>query len=191
METLKHLHVKKVKENQDDTRGRSGSKMRCLVRKQDWEGYIVPLIHLQFVSLWMSIRCTDSPSCPRGEWARLHNNVCICLFVVWISLNKVWNCQAQALLLQPMLLLPGKYVINLSYYFILFLKDFYLCISERGEGKKRGRDTSICSCPSCTPHWGPGPQPRHVPWLRIKPGTPWFAGQHSIHWATPARAQCS
>ena len=38
------------------------------------------------------------------------------------------------------------------------------------------------------PYGGPGPQPRHVPWLGIKLETLWFAGWHSIHWATPARA---
>ena len=38
------------------------------------------------------------------------------------------------------------------------------------------------------PYWGPGPQPRHVPWLGIERVTLWFTGQCSIHWATPARA---
>ena len=27
----------------------------------------------------------------------------------------------------------------------------------------------MCGCLSCTPNWGSGPQPRHVPWLGIKP----------------------
>ena len=36
-----------------------------------------------------------------------------------------------------------------------------------------------------------GPQPRHAPWLGIKPATLWFAGQRLIRWATPARAKCS
>ena len=27
---------------------------------------------------------------------------------------------------------------------------------------------------SCGPHWGPGPQPRHVPWLGSEPVTLWF-----------------
>ena len=27
-----------------------------------------------------------------------------------------------------------------------------------------GRETSMCGgCPSHVPHWGPGPQPNHVP----------------------------
>ena len=46
-------------------------------------------------------------------------------------------------------------------------------------------------CLSRVPTWGPGPQPRHVPWLGIEPATLWFAGWHSIHWATPARACCA
>ena len=61
------------------------------------------------------------------------------------------------------------------------------------EGEREGekyqcmRDTSI-GCLSHAPNWGPGLQPRHVPWLGIKPATFWFAGWCSIHWATPTRA---
>ena len=29
------------------------------------------------------------------------------------------------------------------------------------------------------------------PWAGIEPATPWFTGWHSIHWATPARANLS
>ena len=47
----------------------------------------------------------------------------------------------------------------------------------------------MCGCLLCSPDWGPGLQPRHVPWLGIKLAILWFAGRHSIHWATPARAQ--
>ena len=46
----------------------------------------------------------------------------------------------------------------------------------------------MCGCLSHAPYWGPGPQPRHVFWLGIDMATLWFTGQHSIHWATPARA---
>ena len=46
----------------------------------------------------------------------------------------------------------------------------------------------MCDCLPHTPHWGPSLQPRHVPWPGIKPATLWFAGRHSVHWATPARA---
>ena len=46
----------------------------------------------------------------------------------------------------------------------------------------------MCSCLSQAPYWGPGLQPRHMPWLEIEPATLWFSGQCSIHSATPARA---
>ena len=70
-----------------------------------------------------------------------------------------------------------------------FLKKiFYLFIFREGKGgRKKGRETSMCDCPSSTRCRGPGPQPRHVPWLGIKPATLWFTVQRSIHWATPAR----
>ena len=44
-------------------------------------------------------------------------------------------------------------------------------------------------CLSRVPTWGPGPQPRHVPWLGIEPATLVFTGQQSINWATPVRAE--
>ena len=45
----------------------------------------------------------------------------------------------------------------------------------------------MCGCLSCAPCWGPGPQPRYMPWNSTS--DLWFAGRHSIHRATPARAQ--
>ena len=64
----------------------------------------------------------------------------------------------------------------------LFLfKDFIYLFLERGEGQKRGIETSMCGCPLHTPYWGPNLQPKHVPLLGIKPATLWFAGWHSIH----------
>ena len=46
----------------------------------------------------------------------------------------------------------------------------------------------MCGCLSHAPYPGPGLQPRHVPWLGIKPTTLLFTCLHSVHWATPARA---
>ena len=69
-----------------------------------------------------------------------------------------------------------------------FLKIFSLFPQEK-EKRKRGRETSMCGCLSVTPHWGPSPKPRHVPWLGTEPVTIWFAGPCSIHWARPARAE--
>ena len=79
--------------------------------------------------------------------------------------------------------------------FKVFILRFYLFIfRERGrEGERKG-EKNQCVVASHAPHTGdlahnPGmcPQPRHVPWLGIKLATLWLAGQHSIHWATPAR----
>ena len=41
--------------------------------------------------------------------------------------------------------------------------------------------------PPARPPAGTGSKPRHIPWLGSKLVTLWFAGQHSVHWATPAR----
>ena len=74
--------------------------------------------------------------------------------------------------------------------FSLFKKIVYLFIfSERKVGRKRGRETSMCGCLLCAPYWGPGQQPRHVPWLGIEPVALGFTGWHSIHWATSVRAK--
>ena len=72
----------------------------------------------------------------------------------------------------------------------LFFKDFIYFIL-RGREREREAEKQQCVVASHTPPTGTQPpQPRHVPQPWIQPATPWFAGQHSIHWATPARAQC-
>ena len=69
----------------------------------------------------------------------------------------------------------------------LFFFFFKILFLERGEGREKERETSMCGCLSHAPYLGPGLQLRHVPWLGIELVTLWFAGQCSIHWATPAR----
>ena len=64
----------------------------------------------------------------------------------------------------------------LIYFLSLFLKRFYLFILEGKVGRNWGRETSVCCCLSCAPYWGPGLQPRRVPWLGIEPATLWFTG---------------
>ena len=59
----------------------------------------------------------------------------------------------------------------IGHFFLFFLKILFICFLERGEGRKRGRETSMCGCLLCTPYWGPGRQPRPVPWLGIEPAT--------------------
>ena len=72
-----------------------------------------------------------------------------------------------------------------SFLFNFFsIKDFIYLFSERGEGRTKGTETSMCGCLSHGPHWGPDLQPRHVPWLGIELTTVWSTGWPSIHWAT-------
>ena len=67
---------------------------------------------------------------------------------------------------------------------LMFLKRFW----ERGEEKEKERERNIhVWLPLTCPLLGSWLQPRHVPWLGIKPVTLWFTGKCSIHWATPAR----
>ena len=42
----------------------------------------------------------------------------------------------------------------------LFKKMLFILFLEGKGGRKRGRETSMRGCLSCTPNWGPGPQPR-------------------------------
>ena len=69
---------------------------------------------------------------------------------------------------------------------ICFLNFLKLIFLEIGEGKKKGRETSI-SCLSHVPQLGPNPQSGHMPWLRIKPATFHFVGWCPTNWAIPVR----
>ena len=66
------------------------------------------------------------------------------------------------------------YTTNLS--FLKKKKDFIYLFLERGEGRAKERERIISVwLPLTWPHWGPGPQARHVPWLGIEPVTLCFA----------------
>ena len=73
-------------------------------------------------------------------------------------------------------------MIFLRYFFqiYLFFEDFIYLFLDRREGREKERKRSINVWLSLTGDL-PGLQPRHVPRLGIKPVTPWFAGQYSIH----------
>ena len=73
------------------------------------------------------------------------------------------------------------------WHFFFSFERFYLFL-ERGEERERNINVPV-GWLSHAPNWGPGLQPRHVPWLGIKLVTFWFVVQHSIHWTTPARAK--
>ena len=48
--------------------------------------------------------------------------------------------------------------------FIHFFRISFIYFQRGAKGRrKRGGETSMCGCLSCTLHWGPGPQHRHVP----------------------------
>ena len=74
-------------------------------------------------------------------------------------------------------------------FFKIFIKKNFLNLFlERGEGKERGRETSMCGCLSYALHRGPNPKPRYLPWLGIEPVDLCFAGLCPVHWGTSARA---
>ena len=86
-------------------------------------------------------------------------------------------------------LMSLKFLFLLLFFNIIFIFLRFCLFLERWTegGRDGGRETSMCGCHSHSPHWGPGPQPRHVPWLGIEPATLYFT-HYSIHWATAARA---
>ena len=72
-----------------------------------------------------------------------------------------------------------------------FKKILFIYFLERREGREKKKERNIYVqeiYQLVAPNWGPGTYPRHVPWLGIEPATFWFAGWHSIHWATLASA---
>ena len=79
-----------------------------------------------------------------------------------------------------------KYYMSIHSYFFY---DFISLFLDREEGSEEEKERNMCGCLWHSPYWAPGLQPRHVPWLGIKLATPWFVGQCSIHWDTPARAE--
>ena len=71
-------------------------------------------------------------------------------------------------------------LLDLIFYF-LFFKDFlHLFLEEKGREGERERNINVW-LPFASPHWGPGPHLRHMPWLGIEPVTLWFTGLHSIY----------
>ena len=83
---------------------------------------------------------------------------------------------------------------NTIWVWVVFFLRFYLFL-ERGERREKERERNIrhvrdtlISCLSHASNWGPGLQPRHVRWQGTEPVTLRFAGRHSIHRVTRARA---
>ena len=47
-------------------------------------------------------------------------------------------------------------------YLFIYLKILFIYLERGKGGRKRGREISMCGCLSRGPHWGPGPEPRHM-----------------------------
>ena len=84
------------------------------------------------------------------------------------------------------------FIFKMFNYIVLFFKDFiYLFLERRREGEREGEKHPCVVNSRTHPHWGCVLQPRHVPWVGIQQGiepATLSQAEHSIHWATPARA---
>ena len=120
-------------------------------------------------------------------WAARIKNCykCVCSFL-WMEGTDFFGLMSQVPLLchvvRVYLVRHGQSLPQWLYSFT-WPPTIYLFLEREKEGRRKGRETSMCGCLSHAPNWAPGPQPRHVPWLGIEPATLWFTGRHSIHWA--------
>ena len=104
----------------------------------------------------------------RGVVPDLVNVLCQSLFVLFIYLSG-----------HP----PTQISVGSELPHTFLKKELIFIFRERVRGGEKNQYVVA----SCVPfHWGPGPQPRHVSWLGIKPATLWLACLRSIHWATLA-----
>ena len=77
-----------------------------------------------------------------------------------------------------------------SLLFCIFFKILFILFfrKEKGE-RKTGRETSMCGCLSHALFWGPGLQPRHVPYTGNRTFIDPLISRSALNqWATPARA---
>ena len=77
--------------------------------------------------------------------------------------------------------------VSLSHQFFFWEREGK---EERGEKHQFVKET-LMGCLSHPSTWGPGPQPRHVPWLGIELANLGFAGWHSIHWGQGSQSNVS
>ena len=71
------------------------------------------------------------------------------------------------------------YIWFYKHYNFFFLRFYLFFFRKRKGGREIRRHTLMCGCLLQSPYWGPGLQPKHVPWLGIELVTLWFAGWHS------------
>ena len=72
----------------------------------------------------------------------------------------------------PVQVFQLNFIVALSFfyqhpYFLKNKKFLKILFIFRGEGRKRGRETSLCGCLFTRSYWGPGLQPRLMCWLGI------------------------
>ena len=135
--------------------------------------------------------CSDFPSIHYEDISCNFSSIAVIIDLKSLSASVNTGAISELVFIDCLLLKYGPHFTvvcvwrNLDY---IFLKILFISREGKG-GRKRGRETSKCGCLLHTPYWGPGPQPRHVPWLGIEPETLWFTGWRSLHRTTPARAR--
>ena len=118
--------------------------------------------------------------------SRTHYEFFLYIWIYWFIIL-LWRWNGWGSERSVLFIIPFSIFFNLK--FLIFRKDFIYLFLERVDGKeKEGEKHQGVVASQAPPCWGPGPQPRHVPWLGIELASLWFAGPCSVHWATPARA---
>ena len=140
--------------------------MCCYHNSQDNSG--LELLSLLCPSVWGS--SSRRPGCCDGRGLGAH--LVVPLGVVASSKVVMWAQMAAGAPATPFSFQPEEEVTSPFLwgqfrkvsphlaFLLVFFKRFCFLFLER-EGRKR--ETSMCGCLWRAPHWGPGPQPRHVP----------------------------
>ena len=102
-----------------------------------------------------------------------------CLWILWLGILFALCQRDKRFFSFVLLTMVGSFFFFLRFYLFIF--------REQGREEEREREMSMCGCLSRGPHWGPGLQPRHVPWLGVQPVT-LVHSLLSTHCVTPARA---
>ena len=104
------------------------------------------------------------------------------LFPGWLVMLSTFSCTCWSFMFSL-----EKYLFRSSSHFLK--KTLFTFREMAREGEREGEKQWSATLHRPPARHVPG-QPRNVPWPEIEPATLRFAGQCSIHWATPARALC-
>ena len=113
--------------------------------------------------------CSEHTTCiclGQFQYYNKYQRLCGLYTIDFFSPSQVWSQHGRGLVRAFFQVVDCWLLI----YLFIYLLTYLLIFRERGrEGERRKgrRDESICGCLSSAPYWGPGPQPRHVPWLGI------------------------